>query len=158
MKKILTILVLSIMALASVGAEYNLDKQIDSDSTNTKLFTTTNSQDDEIRFCTMQYDPVCGVDGKTHGNACMAGYNYLYEWECSDYINESKYSSYTKYDDKYTAIIQKAKDSTIEWAITILNDSIEATKQLKIVKWVQVQRITAYSYLRDLMQEVLNNR
>ncbi|WP_026147694.1 Kazal-type serine protease inhibitor family protein [Robiginitomaculum antarcticum] len=35
--------------------------------------------------CTMQYLPVCGCDGQTYGNSCMAGnagVNIAYDGEC----------------------------------------------------------------------------
>lgn len=46
--------------------------------------TSANTDEWDMRICTMEYAPVCGENGITYGNSCMAGDNPIaYAGECS---------------------------------------------------------------------------
>ncbi|MEY4541061.1 MAG: hypothetical protein RLZZ306_2818 [Bacteroidota bacterium] len=73
MKKITLILI--------VGAMIGCEQKLVEDDINPDCVEKLNTN----IACTLQYDPVCGCNGKTYGNACAAdasGIRVVYKGEC----------------------------------------------------------------------------
>ena len=76
MKKLMTLIVLAMMFACEKESLVD-DSKKDNNDCIEKINPNV--------VCTTQYDPVCGCNNKTYGNACMAGaagIRVLYSGEC----------------------------------------------------------------------------
>jgi hypothetical protein len=73
-----------IMLILLVGAMMGCEKKLVEDFEKDVGADCVEKPKPEV-VCTAQYDPVCGCNGKTYGNACVAdamGIRVVYEGEC----------------------------------------------------------------------------
>ncbi|MDD2907181.1 MAG: hypothetical protein PHH98_00935 [Candidatus Gracilibacteria bacterium] len=170
MKKIIiTILLLLTFSFTSY-AQY-IEGQ--SSSNNDNIYTTLASTDmsNDVRMCTLEYAPVCAEVqvqcikapcfpvNETFGNACMAGDNkILYAGTCDMYINNLAYTRYQVYAPKLETRLNFISTDVLYDAIDYTNNVIQKTALLKLTTSEIRDRITVYTFIKDLFKKEISSR
>lgn len=111
----------------------------------------------EPMMCTMQYAPVCGLNGTTYGNSCSAGKNAVaYEGECESYVNYPRYARLKRVAGKAVAakVSAYSEDARVK-ALETIEARIAAVKLSRIAPQAQKEKITFLVFVRGIIQNTL---
>lgn len=118
-------------------------------------------KEENIQMCTMQYAPVCWIDWKTYSNSCFASIEnveILYNQECDSKVNTFYYKKLQKNEEKIKKSLKNIETELLEKASELADLLIIRTKMLRIADFVISQRVTKYMFLKELINNELNNR